>query len=303
MRDRMRAYLLKGLMRAGDVLGRWFFFHDPAPPVGRLHPDLPYGPHPRQKLDVFEPEQAGPHAVVVYLHGGGWVAGDKSSYTWICRQLARRGYVVVNANYRLAPRHTHPAQLRDTASVVRWTRGRAERFGGDADRIVLAGDSAGAQLTSWYAAALARPALLHEAGLERAVPLAAIRCLVLFYGAFDLQGMFDAPQPAVRILLHSLLGEDREQFRRNARTASPIRHLSRQMPPCFLCASDLDPLQPQTLEMACRLGELGCQVKLCLVSGEDYPDARHGFLNFYRRRCAQVAVGEALDFAQSVCPP
>ncbi len=299
----VRIYLLKGFLNAGDLIGRWFFFHDYAPPVGRMRPDLAYGSNPRQKLDVIEPEGKAPRPVLIYLHGGGWIAGDKASYTGICRRFVGRGYLAVNANYRLTPNHPYPAQLRDAAAVVRWTYGEIERFGGDRQRIVLAGDSAGAQLISWYASALNRPALLKSIGLSKEIPHHTIKALLLFYGVFDLEGLYETPLPAVNAMMRGLLGSDPERFRRNARIASSMHHLCDRLPPCFLCTSDLDALQPQTLETARRLRELGVTVETLLLSHRDYPHARHGFLNFYRRKCAQVAMGKALDFTASVCPP
>jgi acetyl esterase/lipase len=268
-----------------------------------MYPDLSYGPHHRQKLDLIAPEGSGPHPLVAYLHGGGWVAGDKASYTRICREFAGRGYLTANVNYRLAPRHAHPTQLRDAAAAIRWIHGRAARFGGDGDRIVLAGDSAGAQLVSWYAAALRNAALRRNVGVTGVVPPRSLKGLVLFYGVFDMEAMFETPWKGITAMMRSLLGSDPDQFRRNARAASPIHHLTDRMPPCFLCASDLDPLRPQTLEMARRLKDLGVELELLDLSGEDYPDARHGFLNFYRRRSSEIALQRALDFAESVCPP
>lgn len=303
MSEWLRAYLMKGFLSCGDLVGRWFLFHDPGAPRCRIHPDLSYGPHHRQKLDLVVPEERGPHPVVVYLHGGGWVAGDKASYTRICREFAGRGYLAANVNYRLAPRHAHPTQLRDAAAAIRWVHESAARFGGDERRIVLAGDSAGAQLASWYAAALCNPALRRAVGVESVVPARSLKGLILFYGVFDMEGMFQTPWKGVTAMMRSLLGADPDQFKRNARAASPIHHLTERVPACFLCTSDLDPLRPQTLDMARRLKDPGVELELLDLSGEDYPDARHGFLNFYRRRSSDVALRKALDFAESVCAP
>ena len=85
--------------------------------------NLPYGTDPRwQTLDVYRPKNAGGTAlpVIVSVHGGGWVYGDKNLYQYYCMSLAQHGFAVVNFSYRLAPRHKFPAALQDTDAVFHW---------------------------------------------------------------------------------------------------------------------------------------------------------------------------------------
>lgn len=104
-----------------------------------------YGPDPRQRLDVYEPAARGAaHPVIVFFYGGSWSSGDRANYGWLARALAARGFVVVVPDYRLVPAILFPEFLKDGAAAVRWARSNAARFGGDGERIVLAGHSAGA---------------------------------------------------------------------------------------------------------------------------------------------------------------
>jgi acetyl esterase/lipase len=137
--------------------------------------DLRYGDHRRQRLDVLwrrDRPTGGP--VLVYLHGGGYFSGSKN---WEARGLlhhfARRGWVCVSATYRLRPGSGFEDHLADAGAAMAWARAHAAEYGGDPSRVVMAGSSAGAHLTSLYSLA-ATPD-------ER--PCAAV-CLYGYYGRY-----------------------------------------------------------------------------------------------------------------------
>src|SRR5690606_30633233 len=127
---------------------------DPAVEVTR---DLAYGAHERHKLDVFRKKDTQGAPVLVFVHGGGFVMGDKRSaetpfYDNIGTFAALQGFVGVTITYRLAPGHKFPAGPEDLAAVVRWLRANAAQYGGDPDKIVLSGQSAGAAHVAGYVA-------------------------------------------------------------------------------------------------------------------------------------------------------
>lgn len=104
-----------------------------------------YGSNPRQMLDVYAPRGAHAKApIAVFFYGGSWDSGRRQDYNWVGRALASRGFVTVVADYRLYPEVRYPGFLEDGAQAVRWAVDNAARFGGDPERIVLAGHSAGA---------------------------------------------------------------------------------------------------------------------------------------------------------------
>lgn len=108
-----------------------------------------------QLLDVYRPKgMNGMLPVIVSVHGGGWVYGDKDVYQYYCMSLARRGFIVVNFTYRLAPKHKHPAQLEDTNLVFEWLLAHAAQYSIDTDKIFAVGDSAGATILGLYTAIL-----------------------------------------------------------------------------------------------------------------------------------------------------
>jgi acetyl esterase/lipase len=112
--------------------------------------DLAYGPDPRQRLDVYKPQQGSRLPVVIFIHGGGYVGGDKSYYGNVTTWFARQGVLGVNATYRLAPVAKWPSATEDVSAMVKWTKDNAARFGGDPGRIFLMGHSAGATHVASY---------------------------------------------------------------------------------------------------------------------------------------------------------
>jgi len=130
----------------------------------RIVRDLQYGEHPRHRLDVHaggEPADggSGDHGapVFVFVHGGGFVAGDKHhpgtpTYDMVGAWAVRHGWVGVNMTYRHAPEVKWPAGAEDVAAAVAWLRGNIASYGGDPDRIIVAGNSAGATHVADFAA-------------------------------------------------------------------------------------------------------------------------------------------------------
>ena len=148
--------------------------------------NISYSSHGKYSLlDVYYPEgttEALP--TIVSIHGGGYVYGSKEIYRRYGMDMARRGFTFVNFNYRLAPKWRFPTPLWDTNAVMEWTCQNAQRYHLDPSRIILVGDSAGAQLASQYAAIATNPA--YAAAFHMSVPGIQIRALGLNCGLYDL---------------------------------------------------------------------------------------------------------------------
>lgn len=110
----------------------------------RVVTDLAYGEDARHRLDVYIPQAQAPHGVLVFLHGGGFLRGDKGERANVGYAFARDGYVVVLPNYRLAPAHRWPAGAHDVAAVLRWVEVNAKNYDAGAAPVLVAGESAGA---------------------------------------------------------------------------------------------------------------------------------------------------------------
>jgi acetyl esterase/lipase len=122
---------------------------DAITPAGRYtsETDIAYGPAPRQRLDIYHPQNGATPTVIVFFYGGGWRTGEKADYRFVAEALARHGIAVVIPDYRLVPAVRFPAFVEDGAAAVRATR---ERFGPDA-KIYVMGHSAGGHIAALLA--------------------------------------------------------------------------------------------------------------------------------------------------------
>ena len=296
----MRVFVLKALVMAGENLLRPFMGQPPHAPLGGRFFNLKYGPCMRQNLDVIQPGQSGPWPVLVWFHGGGFLAGDKAYYRGLGQALAGQGYLVMNMNYRLAPQHRFPAQLEDAARAVRWAVDHASDFGGDPGKIFLAGDSAGAFLAAWYGTALTGQGPL---GFENPVELAPreiIRGLILFYGLYDFKSLMDGRFPLAGLLARALLGRDFKMQSELVDLTSPLHHLTADLPPCLVSAGEKDRLFFQSRDLVNALAECQASCRSLLFSREEHPEAGHAFMNFHRKACTGVAFRQMLDFMRGL---
>jgi acetyl esterase/lipase len=113
--------------------------------------DHSYGPESRQKLDVYSPNDAKDRPVVVFFYGGSWTRGGRGLYRFVGAALAERGIVAVLPDYRLYPQVKFPLFVDDGALAVAWVQKHAQEFGGDPQRIVLMGHSAGGHEAAFLA--------------------------------------------------------------------------------------------------------------------------------------------------------
>lgn len=154
------------MSQASDTMRREWKINDAKRDAGLTTPDdiqrfddIQYGPDPvENKLDVYRPKNAqGKIPVIVNVHGGGWVYGDKELYQFYGMTLAQRGFAVVNFTYRLAPEVKFPAPLEDTNNVISWMYENQEEYGLDMDHVFMVGDSAGGHLCGLYSAICTNP--------------------------------------------------------------------------------------------------------------------------------------------------
>lgn len=218
--------------------------------------DLAYGPHERHRLDVYLPSRA-PRAIVVFIHGGGFVAGDKNGdgvyYRNIGRWLARQGFAAVLPNYRLAPTHGWPAGAVDVQAVLKWVRRNPQVFGDtSALPLVLWGQSAGAShVATWLFDDAARG--------EAAVHVDGVILMSGFYAA-------EAPLPPGP---RAYFGEDPALYGQR----SPLTHARQVSVPLLLALAQLDPgwiaHHTYALARALTLAQ-GHSPELCFFRGHNH---------------------------------
>ncbi|AXK81494.1 alpha/beta hydrolase [Pseudolabrys taiwanensis] len=205
--------------------------------------DIAYGTDPRQCLDVFAPPGAEKAPVLVFVHGGAFTRGSKSVngdiYDNVLYWFARQGFIGVNIEYRLAPAAPFPAGAQDTALAVDWIAANIARYGGDPDRIVLMGHSAGGSHVASY---LLDP----EIGVT---PHPAVKAAILVSARLKLETLPGNPN-AKNVAAYA--GDDPEALARR----SAITHVERCRWPVFIAIAENENrfLDSYGLEFAARLG-------------------------------------------------
>jgi acetyl esterase len=293
---------------AGAALAEGFFRY--ASRLGALHPDarperhgldvlrdVPYddpAAHPARRLDVYRPKGArDPLPTLLYVHGGGFRILSKDTHWVMALAFARRGFVVFNVDYRLAPRHRFPAAVEDVSAAYAWLARHAPAYGADPDRLVLAGESAGANLVTalTLAACFERPEPHARAVFETGV---VPRCVLPACGLFQVSdpARFARRKPGMSRFVRDRIEEVAEAYLGAGHRvhtpgehdlADPVCFLEREagaparpLPPFFLPVGTADPLLDDTRRLAAALERRGVPVEVRIYEGEIH--AFHAFV-------------------------
>jgi len=239
---------------------------------------IPYLSHPtaRQNFDLYLPGNPGrrPFPLVVWIHGGAWLSGDKDWNN--VKYLVRHGYALASVDYRFSTEARFPAQIQDCNAAMNFILAHATNFGIDPRRFVVAGGSAGGHLALLLGFARTNT----EFGADPAVkPLAILD----FFGPTDFNHMLDdlttIHSESGLHLLHDagpkLLGEPVDQPSERAKNASPITYVNTACPPVLILQGGRDELVParQSRRLQSALGQAGVKNQLILIeaAGHDGP--------------------------------
>ncbi len=244
------------------------------PPVKDLSYDS--SGHERQKLDLQLPGNPKGAPVVLWVHGGGWVAGNKDNPP--IGFLKQRGYVVASMNYRYSTQAPFPAQLEDAKSAVRWLRAHAAQYGYDGHRIAVWGHSAGGTIVEMLGVSAAHHNFDRGDNLDTS---SEVQAVVGMSGPTNFVPMIrhaiangDARNPkAIIQVVGRLLGCPVEESERYAPAASPTSYVSVAAAPTLLIHGGRDELVPveQSQELHDLLQAAGAKCELLII-----PEADHG---------------------------
>ncbi|MBT8495481.1 MAG: alpha/beta hydrolase [Deltaproteobacteria bacterium] len=265
---------------------------------------------PAGMLDVFRPTRAtGPVPVVFYVHGGGFSMLSKDTHWGMAMTFARKGFLVFNINYRLAPKHPFPRPFEDVCAAFHWMVDHAEQYGGDLSRLIFAGESAGANLVSALTAACTfeRPEPYARAVFERAVvPQAVVPACGLFQVS-DIERFWRRkPMPGwIQAMMTEIsvgyLGKVGVQPSADNELADPLRVYEsdaepvRTLPKFFLPMGTRDPLLDDQRRLEAALQKRGVE-----VIARYYPGEIHAFHAFIWREQARECWEEKFAFLESV---
>ncbi|HMO08519.1 MAG TPA: alpha/beta hydrolase [Paracoccaceae bacterium] len=264
--------------------------------------------HPQGRLDLFLPPGEVPAAgwpVVVWVHGGAWVSGSKDEVSNYLRILAGRGVATVGVGYPLSPGARHPEPARHVLRALDWLAAHGAGLGIDPARMVLAGDSAGAQIAAQAGIALTDPGYAARLGAAPALPAGNLRGLVLFCGGMGLAGMPDRGLGGlfIRAVVFAHFGSrsltgvpDLDLFE-----IAPNLHAG--MPPLFLSVGNADPLRAPTFAVADRAAALGITTDTLFYPPDHQPPLGHEYQFDLTTPEGQAALDRASAFVASVTAP
>lgn len=284
LRSSTKSFLLSGALQALLVCAAAFVAPIACPkPQPLVAPDsvtaykdlfyVPGSHNPKQALDLYIPKdhRAGEKLpLIIWVHGGGWLGGDKSENMWM--QIVKGGFAAASVNYRFTDEAQFPAQIFDVKAAVRWLRAHASEYDIDPNRIGAWGASAGGHLV----ALLGTSSGIKELEGDEGNPSFSSRVEAVcdYFGPSDLVDVLDQRQrqtgkAPVEPLVDKLLGGTPAERPEKARLASPVTFVTKHAPPFLIVHGDRDPIVPfqQSLELAETLKKHGVECSLIIVRG------------------------------------
>lgn len=222
--------------------------------------------------------------VVVWTHGGAWLSGDKANAAPYFKLLAAEGYTVIAPNYSLAPNHSYPRPLHQLNELYTYIQANATRFHADTNNFVLAGDSAGAQLTSQMAALVTSPSYAREVGMAPTLKPAQLKGAVLNCGIYMMEGLTQ-PDPTLPKLIG--WGDDVSVWAYSGtkdfsdpiiKQMSAYYHITDAFPSTYISGGNADPLtKAQAMPFSAKLESMGVAVTTLFYPDNHQPSLPHEY--------------------------
>jgi acetyl esterase/lipase len=290
-----------------DVFGSWWRtvlqipFH---PRDMQIIRNVAYGPEQRHRLDVWRTSTTPKDApVIFYIHGGAWTFGDKREQGRpMLHEFVGRGWVAVACNYRLAPRHTWPAQIEDVTRTLAWIKKYIANYGGDPERIVVAGGSAGGHLAALLALSAEDPTWRPKD--VEGITDWSVRGCIPFYGVLEMTGdetHWHGLGNGLRILLeHRVVRRPYTENPEFYERMSPHHRIPLDAPPFLVVQGGNDTLVD--VNVARDFVEKFRRVALARIYYVELPFTQHAFDVTASPRTS-ATTRAAVVFAESVATP
>lgn len=259
------------------------------PKVTKVQRNVPFFTRDKKilRMDIFLAENKEPAPVIMMIHGGGFVGGDKRQIERSCRFFSRQGFVVFNINYRLAPEHAYPIAIHDCEDALRWLKTNAEKYSGDVSRICIAGASAGAYLASCLAIKSQEIKTPNQSGAD-------FNALLLLNGCFDVDMTYHSKFPQAKFLVKCFLQEKRQDGKTTFE-ASPLNFVNEHFPKTFIGVGSKDTLLAQSHVLRDKLQALGIAVNY-----HEYFNSNHGWFSWFWTKNAKQAHQDMLAWLKQV---
>lgn len=217
--------------------------------------------------------------VIFWIHGGGWVAGDKSELANYCKIITSNGYVVVSVNYSLAPGEKFPMQIIQLNHALAFLKKNSKQYHIDTSKIFLAGDSGGAHLATVLSNVISVPSYADILKITPSISRNELKGAILFCGPYDLQNAdFEGPNGGfMRTVLWSLSGKKDFQSDKKFSYASIINFVNSDFPPAFISVGNADPLKGQSELLSRKLSSLNVMTDTLYFPENYSPPLQHEY--------------------------
>ncbi len=250
------------------------------------HADVVYSTLPGFRpmvVDIYMPtKKGGPKPLILYIHGGGWIAGHTrhsgalSNFPAVLAQLAREGFVVASLEYRLSGEAPFPAQLQDARAAIRFLKANAGQYGIDATRTGVWGGSAGGHLAALTALSCGVTGLDPSPGSSPAGS-ECVQAAVTWYGVFDFAPILTRSAGSTVVAPENALLRCTATSCSNAvvQAVSPVSYIDPKDPPFLLIHGEADAVVPasQSHDVEARMKAAGMTVESIYI-----PDVDHSFI-------------------------
>lgn len=255
-------------------------------------------------LDIYYPSDARYSGqklpVIVWTHGGAWISGQRQDVANYVKILASHGYAAVTIDYSIAPEAQYPTPLIQLNAALAYLHANAQRLQLDTRRIVLAGDSAGAQITAQMATIISNPAYAQQLAIQPAIQPAQLKGVLLNCGVYDTSlvdydGAFGG---FLKTVMWSYSGSKDFLNDPRLKTLSVVNYVDAQFPPAFITVGNADPLKPQSLVLAAKLQQLGVSTDTLFYPDNYQPALAHEYQFNLDDSVGKLALQRMLNFLQ-----
>jgi len=252
-------------------------------------------------FDLFTQAAAGEvQPTVVWVHGGAWISGESGNVDPYLRILAAQGYTTIALNYTLGPEGTYPTAVNQLNDALTYIDQHAEELSVDASQIVLAGDSAGAQLASQLATLITNPRYADLLGIQPSLAADQVAGVILNCGVYDLRAMAELQGLfawGLKASLWAYTGTKDWSELASGATMSTIEFVNADFPPTYISGGNGDPLTwLQSIPLSQRLDELGVTVTELFWPAPHEPQLPHEYQFHLDLEDAQTALTATIDW-------
>lgn len=238
---------------------------------------------PNGTLDIIYPKnKMKQQPVIFWMHGGGFVGGDKADITGYAVELAAHGYPVVNINYALAPKNTYPTPVIQLGEAYKYLKNNNQRYQINLDQVYFAGDSAGAQISGQFIMIQTSARYAKLAKIQAIVPSSTIKGSLLFCGPYHMPALAKIEatkkiQDFLRTTGWAYIGKKNWDSSPEIQISSILNHVTKNYPPTFITDGNTGSFENQGKELAAALRRKGVFVDSLFFDKKRYGNLAHEF--------------------------